>query len=685
MRHRPSVKAGSIIFPLVLLVLLPFPHTAARRLSHDRGAPTKSDHPSRQRRPAPTNAPGPSSAAAADELVAKVMRRLLAVTPRPAGYAWPPVLIGPGRAELERVGVQPDVPTAWISLASRAALMDAGFRAKLGNVSKRGNRSGEDDHVPVIVLTSAMFYDFVEMDPERLALVLGHELAHFVLRHVRPNPARSPTKFINTVFTKEDELDADRKAVEIALRANFSARRGFELLKKFYDERENRSSFEGLRETHPSFSERLAHLDREQAVLWRSMGSFDNGALFLAAEQYSTAEDCFRRVVAEFPDAYEAWSNLGYALLMQYCDALNPDDLRSFGIGQLVLGGFYKRPASLRSRVKGIDRTLWNEAVRSLNEALRLKSDLAMAKAFLGVAYLVHPDGKKTAMARDMLREAASLAESDRLLDDHSRASIFINLAVAELAGGQLSAFKTWTAKASSSQPQPKDRQYLYDIASAVSYNRAMMLEEAESVQQQRAALAEMETYFGVANPASAWWDLGYERYVRLAESLGLTPLDEARLRRGVKVPLRKVTTVMLPGKVSVTLSEPVAEVMKKFPPGQVTPVVAGQTLMRLHYPELGVEMLGGEQVVAISLRKSNSPSLSVRPHGTGSAKTTLRVGMPESAFRRIVSERPTGFSLTAPEDKYYFFPSVGLAARFAEGRLIELVIVQQPRATINQ
>ncbi len=141
-------------------------------------------------------------------------------------------------------------------------------------------------------------------------------------------------------------------------------------------------------------------------------------------------------MVAEFPDAYEAWSNLGYALLMQYCDALNPDDLRRLGIGQLVLGGFYKRPASLRSRVKGVDRALWDETVRSLREALRLKPGLSLAKAFLGVAYLVHPGGKDAATARDLLREAASLAESDPLLDDHSRASVFINLAVAELVAG---------------------------------------------------------------------------------------------------------------------------------------------------------------------------------------------------------------------------------------------------------
>ncbi len=208
-----------------------------------------------------------------------------------------------------------------------------------------------------------------------------------------------------------------------------------------------------------------------------------------------------------------------------------------------------------------------------------------------------------------------------------------------------------------------------------------MMLEGEDSPGQRRAALAEMETYFSVANPASTWWALGYERYVRLAGSLGVKPLGEGRLRRGAKVPLRRVTTVTLPGRISVTLSEPLADVMKKIPPDQMTPVVAGQTLMRLYYPEFGVEMLGGDRLIAISLRNSNSPPLSVRPHGTGPAKTSLQVGMSESDFRRIVDERPTGFSLTAPEDKFYFFPAAGLAARFAEARLVELVIVQPPRA----
>ena len=68
------------------------------------------------------------------------------------------------------------------------------------------------------------------------------------------------------------------------------------------------------------------------------MSAFQNGFLFLELEQYLAARQCFQAVVAEFPDCYEAWANLGYAQLMQYCDGLDADDLRQFGIGQIVAG-----------------------------------------------------------------------------------------------------------------------------------------------------------------------------------------------------------------------------------------------------------------------------------------------------------------------------------------------------------
>src|SRR5262249_16763497 len=151
---------------------------------------------------------------------------------------------------------------------------------------------------------------------------------------------------------------------------------------------------------------RLVLLDREQATIWKAMSAFHDGVYFLVSEQYISAERCYRGVTKEFPGCYEAWANLGYALLMQYCDALEEDDLRPFNLGQLLVGGFYRRRESLP--IRGVDEELWWDAVGALREALRLKPDLVLARANLGVAYLVRPAGKDVRTATQFLKEAAA-------------------------------------------------------------------------------------------------------------------------------------------------------------------------------------------------------------------------------------------------------------------------------------
>src|SRR4029077_19423063 len=93
----------------------------------------------------------------------------------------------------------------------------------------------------------------------------------------------------------------------------------------------------------------------------------------------------------------EAWANLGYARLMRYCDSLDARDLRDFGVGPLVTGGFYNRPGWLEGRagrLRGVNEKLWKDAVTAFEKALGLNPDLVLARANLGMAYLVCPDGR---------------------------------------------------------------------------------------------------------------------------------------------------------------------------------------------------------------------------------------------------------------------------------------------------
>ena len=137
-------------------------------------------------------------------------------------------------------------------------------------------------------------------------------------------------------WLRDHEIEADLSGMRYALAAGYPCKES--ITGAFREMKKNTSytSFEGLHTTHPSWDERLMFLDREQAKLWSAMSAFNNGALFLQLEQYPAAEQCFRAVVKEFPECHEGWANLGYTLLMRYCDALDADDLRHFRIAPQV-------------------------------------------------------------------------------------------------------------------------------------------------------------------------------------------------------------------------------------------------------------------------------------------------------------------------------------------------------------
>ena len=253
-------------------------------------------------------------------------------------------------------------------------------------------RSQGSGQYPVVVCYDGLLNRVVEGNADRIAYVLGHEISHHILGHTRATAGG--TEFLRATFSRDQEIAADRKGMELALRANYSYLGGLSAIRKMIDLGLNYSSFEGLAADHPSWFDRIALLDKEQAGLWRAMSSFDNGVYFLLVQNYPLAERAFRQVTKDFPASYEAWANLGYALLMQYADSLDTDDLRRFDVGQIVVGGFYRRPKSLEVKVRGINEELWWDAVGALRESIRLKPDAFTAQSELGRCLLV-PSGRQ--------------------------------------------------------------------------------------------------------------------------------------------------------------------------------------------------------------------------------------------------------------------------------------------------
>jgi tetratricopeptide (TPR) repeat protein len=540
-----------------------------------------------------------------------------------------------------------------------------------------------------VVIMRGMLTRVIQDDTDRLAFVLGHELAHIMLGHVRTERGRERTPFLQATFTRGQEIDADRSGMELALAAGYSYRQALKGIQRMIELGLEYSSFEGLGVDHPSWKDRLVLLDEEQASLWGAMSAFDNGTIFLLVEQYFAAERCFERVTKEFPSCYEAWANLGHSRLMQYCDALDADDLRRFEVGQIVCGAFYRRPESLETQVRGIDEDLWWDAVGALRESLRLKPDLTLAKANLGIAYLLRPAGKDVGQATRYLQEAAEAAQTDDTLHPLARAAVLINAGVADLASGDLQlcaqrldravqeSTRAFAGQAGHVSPQSA-------ISSALLYNRALLLAGSQRSEERREATSLLAKYLKSASPSSAWWSLGHTRYVELCREQGITPEREDELRPRREGPLRPVTSIVVDSGQLITLTDRVSEIQEQLGAAEAVPVVTGTILKRLRYPRYGIDLLVAEELLAICLVGPSAPPLPVRGAGLGTRSIALRLGMAGEELEEALGDEDYDFrQLTDPNTNYRFYRNLGLAVRLKGSSVCELVIVQIPRRSI--
>lgn len=582
-------------------------------------------------------------------LLDRVASRLLAVCDPVAGWEWPP-----------------EVRTTGEGINAYAAL-----------IRKEGKLH------PVIRLTPDLLRKVIQDNPDRLALVLSHELGHVLNKHLNPREPGSQTPFVKNVFSRNEEFEADRTGVELLVKAGFSIASGKRAILRMRELGLDYSSFEGLGTDHPSWDDRLRRIDRDQAGVWKSMSAFRNGVVFLATEQHGPAERCFEQVTRDFPSCYEAWVNLGFACLMQYCDKLDTEDLRDYNLGPLLTGGFYQRAESIP--VRGRDAKLWWKAAGALREGLRLKEDLTLAKADLGLAYLVHPDGKDVGEAARWLKEAADAAPSDRTLDPAAHAGLLVNLGVASLSAG-----KTETGLHQLSEgeklgrallAQSRERGENTTLGTAVLYHRALTLAARKDDASRGQALDLLTQYLQKASPLSLWWPLAYERYADLARALRKAPRERDAFKKTHPGPLRLVTGVQLKSGKEVTLGEDLEDVVKELGKGKEIVVTPGTNMRRLCYEAEGVELLVTDTVLAVCLVGPQAPVLPLRGKGIPAEKAAeLRVGMTSKEVEAVLGDDARVCELTTPETYYRYFRDQGLAIRLVQSKVVEVVVVQLAR-----
>src|SRR5579884_74019 len=544
------------------------------------------------------------------DLVAAVTKRLLAVVPTPpAQMSWPP-----------------DVAIIEDPKEAKTAGRYNAYAALKRDKDRKPLTDDKGNVLPIVRVTPDLIHDVIQGDADRLAYILGHELSHHLLGHTRLSdtelnaieaeidklkPGEQTAGLY--VFTRSQELAADLKGMQLVAAAGYSGQHALGAIQRMRELGQVYSSFEALSYNHPSWDDRLAAMDRNQAVLWRSMAAYDDAYFFLLAEQYVNAEECFRRVLQDFPKCQEALAGLGYALLMRYCDGLEPADLRKMDIGQLAVGGFYRRPESLQPTPRGINEQLWKEAVANLTQALKLEPNSALAKANLGVAYLVQPNGKDVKQAVQLLQEACDRMATDSTQTPLARASVLINAAVAKLAAGDLQAAAGLlrdSGEVSTAGLRPNEQNLLDTLGGALVYNMALLLEKAGTASAQKKAKELYETYLRRVSPASTWGTLAGERYKALCAKIDEKPQAIDQLTAKTALSFRPLTAIRLKSGVKVALNEPREQIIHDLRGAQPINVAPHINLIRLVQPAEGIELLVAEQVVAIHLKSPDAPPL---------------------------------------------------------------------------
>src|SRR4051812_36587554 len=127
---------------------------------------------------------------------------------------------------------------------------------------------------PIVRVYDGMMTKIIKGDADRLAFILGHELAHITKRHVLMQKGK--TAVLKIAFTRDQEVEADLAGVEYLLAAGYSLPKGIKAITEMQALGLEYSSFEGLGVDHPSWNDRLAKMDKDKAHLWKAMSAFKN-------------------------------------------------------------------------------------------------------------------------------------------------------------------------------------------------------------------------------------------------------------------------------------------------------------------------------------------------------------------------------------------------------------------------
>jgi hypothetical protein len=604
--------------------------------------------------------------AEADErLFLEIADSLMAHVKPQAGYNWPPKFV-----------------------FNPKDVYNATAEADFKDVDRHGNPR------PVITMYGGYMRHRIRGCRDLVALIVGHELGHVHHRHII-TPHADPAEFARLASQRVREQQADHYGVELMLKAGYSLRTAMAAdlageERQLDDpalQRQCRhcSRLDSLRSTHRAWLERYERMAKEPSV-WRAMNAFSGGVAFLEAEEYVLAARCFDEVTQEFSTSHEAWVNRGYAYLMIYCDSLTARDLKDFGVGPVLCGGFYQRLKSPPLDRNGQGR-YWDEAVKSFRTALALKPDLALAKANLALAHLFHKDGSRN--VDDALRyfsEALDGLEADKTLDPQTLATVKVNFAAYHFAEGTRTAARAGLKLLEEAEllvrKLPRETEQV--IVHAARYHRAMANANSTDRGATDEAVRSLDQYLREGDPLSPWWTLAYDKYAALRGKADSKDADRDTLRAKVMTErrLRTTLTLELPDGERITLAEPTEKVLTRLGRARATPVVG--VLKRYHFEQYGFDVLATDEVLAIILTSPKGPSLPLRLRGPGGRPVVeLKPGMSRKEVLARIGDTMSVRKLVTAGPDYNYYRHLGVAIRFDKpypaGDLAELILVRIP------
>ena len=552
------------------------------------------------------------------------------------------------------------------------------------------------DNIYKVVISSKTLDIIINGNADRLAYILGHELSHIVLGHVKE--INSSSNILITAYSRENEKQADIMGMKLALKAGYSFKEAINTLKMFKDKLGDYSSFEALSYDHPPWSKRLSYLDSAQSQLWCSMSSFENGVYFLLFQNYEAAIVCFNKVKSEFPQCYEAYTNIGYAYLMQYFDGFELEDLKYFNdIGQLVVGGFYRRPASLEREIRGIDEGLWWEAIGNFKEALKIKEDLALVKSNLGIAYYLDPRKLSLGESAKYLDEAVRQVENDATLDPILKATVYLNAGVIGMAEEKFEQAKSdfdnanylinnLESAAYSFTPGEYLIKYDQSLFNAIYFNKIYLnYLENDTYNQNCKIVNNLFEYLQHNNPASIWWEYAYYLYSKIGDEKKCNIKRKEEIFDEMILEFKPVISLGFNNKY-LFLSQELNDALKQFDSYEIIPIVEERKINKFIIEDYGIGIItNGEVVLGIELYNNSALVISVFSNRHNRQVLDIQIGKNKDDLNIIDENIPKSCLILPYEnERFIFYDEIGLAFLIANNIIKKIIIIQPPIKRFN-